>query len=119
MMLIESSTPPTVEVDFAPLGSGPGKYWALGSGEGWWQLLFAMSITATVENNTIKLPLGVQVPDGTEVEVLLPGGSGSAEDGTTLYERRKEFIACVNDGPEDLAAGHDLHAHGTPKRSNW
>ena len=29
-----------------------------------------MSITVTVENNTIKLP--VDVPDGTDVEVLLP-----------------------------------------------
>lgn len=29
-----------------------------------------MSITATVENDTIKLP--VHVPDGTKVEIVLP-----------------------------------------------
>lgn len=28
-----------------------------------------MSITATVENNTIKLPPGVHLPDGTEVSI--------------------------------------------------
>ena len=28
-----------------------------------------MSITATVENDTIKLPVGVHVPDGTKVSI--------------------------------------------------
>lgn len=28
-----------------------------------------MSITATVENDTIKLPVGVHLPDGTEVRI--------------------------------------------------
>jgi len=32
-----------------------------------------MSITAIVENDTIKLPAGIHVPDGTSVEVWLPG----------------------------------------------
>ena len=35
-----------------------------------------MSITVIVENDTIKLP--VHVPDGTSVEVLLPGPRGTA-----------------------------------------
>jgi len=29
----------------------------------------AMSITATVENDTIKLPEGIHLPDGTQVTV--------------------------------------------------
>ena len=32
-----------------------------------------MSITAIVENDTIKLPPGVHVPDGTKAEIILPG----------------------------------------------
>jgi hypothetical protein len=38
-----------------------------------------MSITATVENDTIKLPM--HVPDGTRVEITLPESSveGSAD----------------------------------------
>ena len=35
-----------------------------------------MSITAIVENDIIRLP--VHVPDGTSVEVLLPGESSTA-----------------------------------------
>jgi len=30
-----------------------------------------MSITAIVENDTIKLPAGTHLPDGTQVEVLV------------------------------------------------
>ena len=87
----------------------------LGTGSGSWQIC-SMSITVTVENDTIKLPPGVHLPNGTEVKVLLPGGSVSPEDGTTLYERMKDFIGCIKDGPEDLAAEHDHYAHGAPKR---
>jgi hypothetical protein len=77
-----------------------------------------MSITGTVENDTVKLPPGVHVPDGTEVRVFLSGMSASPEDETTVYERLKDFIGCIKDGPEDLAAEHDHYAHGTPKRGN-
>jgi hypothetical protein len=77
-----------------------------------------MSITATVENDTIKLPPGVHVPDGTEVKVFLPGGGMPPEDETSLFERMKDFIGCIKDGPEDLASEHDHYAHGTPKRAS-
>jgi hypothetical protein len=40
-----------------------------------------MSITAFVENGTIKLPM--DVPDGTRVEITLPAESGAEEDGLT------------------------------------
>ena len=32
-----------------------------------------MGITAIVENDTIKLPPDVHVPDGTKAEIILPG----------------------------------------------
>jgi len=81
-----------------------------------WQFS-CMSITATVENDTIKLPPGVHVPDGTLVEVSVPAQDTVSRDGTTLYDCMKDFIGCIKDGPEDLAAEHDHYAHGTPKRS--
>lgn len=71
-----------------------------------------MSITAVVENDTIKLP--VHVPDGTRVEITLPGNSVAQP---TLYERMKEFVGCIKGGPADLAAEHDHYAHGAPRRS--
>jgi len=36
-----------------------------------------MSITAVVENDTIKLPL--HVPDGTRVEIVLPAEAGNSD----------------------------------------
>lgn len=73
-----------------------------------------MSITAVVENDTIKLP--VHVPDGTRVQITLPWEHAVTEDGVTLYERMKEFVGCIKNGPEDLAAEHDYYAHRAPKR---
>ena len=76
-----------------------------------------MSITAIVENDTVKLP--VHVPDGTRVEITLPEESARvAEDGgETLFDTLRDFVGCIKDGPEDLADEHDHYAHGTPKRS--
>ena len=37
-----------------------------------------MSITAIVENDTIKLPPGVHVPDGTKAEIVLQTKDTSA-----------------------------------------
>jgi len=76
-----------------------------------------MSITATVENDMIKLP--IHVPDGTRVEITLPpasGGNAAAENGETLYDSLKDFIGAAQGLPEDFAAEHDHYLHGTPKR---
>ena len=73
-----------------------------------------MSITAIVESGTIKLP--VSVPDGTEVEIILPNESSAiiAQPGSIL-ESLREFVGCI-EGPEDMAAEHDHDLYGTPKR---
>ena len=74
-----------------------------------------MSITATVENDSIKLPPGVHVPDGTKVEIVLQGDTAAeAESGGTLKWMLQ--YAGLIEGPEDLAAEHDHYVHGTPKR---
>ncbi len=72
-----------------------------------------MSITATVENNMIKLPVGVHLPDGTQVRVEPVTQPASKP----LSERYAKFIGAVTDAPSDLAANHDHYLYGTPKRS--
>lgn len=69
-----------------------------------------MSITATVENDTIKLPPGVHLPDGTKVHIEPEGAANK-----NALAWMKEFAGTVQ-GPVDLAAEHDHYAHGTPKR---
>ena len=54
-----------------------------------------VSITAIVENGTIKLP--VYVPDGTRVEVMLPDEAVSEEQNTLDWMKkfaRREFAVC-------------------------
>ena len=71
-----------------------------------------MSITGVVENDSIKLPPGVHLPDGTKVSISPKGGQ------KPLRERIRKFVGCIKDGPTDLAAEHDHYAHGTPKRGS-
>lgn len=58
-----------------------------------------MSITVIVENDTIRLP--IHVPDGTSVEVVLPGerrafgeaaGADLAEYRQRVMEARRQFV---------------------------
>ncbi len=72
-----------------------------------------MSITATVENNTIKLPPELCVPDGTPVQVTMP--EPSAPQATNKW--MLEFAGCIDGWPEDFADEHDHYIHGTPKRA--
>ena len=48
-----------------------------------------MSITVIVENDTIRLP--VHVPDGTSVEVVLPGERGAAGKHETAAEDLADY----------------------------
>jgi hypothetical protein len=48
-----------------------------------------MSITVIVENDTIKLPPHVHVPDGTRLEITLPG----QEKGADVPARRFDATA--------------------------
>ena len=74
-----------------------------------------MSITAIVENDTIKLPM--HVPDGTRVEITLPEEKAvPAESGNALTWMMK-YAGIVDDMPADLAAEHDHYLYGTPKRN--
>lgn len=74
-----------------------------------------MSFTATVENDTIKLPPGFHLPDGTRVTVEPDHVTEKTLPSTSLAERLAEFIGCIKDAPPDLAENHDHYAHGAPK----
>lgn len=70
-----------------------------------------MSITATVENGSIKLPDGVHLPEGAKVNIELV-----AEEASTLADRLAPFIGAWEDGPKDLAINHDHYLYGAPKQ---
>lgn len=73
-----------------------------------------MSITAIVENDTIKLP--VHVPDGTRLEITLPAESAAPTARGTLAERYAKYVGLADDLPPDMAKSHDHYLHGAPKR---
>ena len=66
----------------------------------------------TVEADTIKLPQGVHLPDGTQVRVE----TLSTPAGETFGERYGEFIGAIKGAPPDLSENLDHHLYGTPKR---
>jgi hypothetical protein len=70
-----------------------------------------MSITAVVEKDTIKLPEGVHLEDGTQV-LIVP----QPQERRTLVERWAKYIGCVKDGRTDGAVNHDHYLYGTPKQ---
>ncbi len=77
-------------------------------------------ITATVENGVIRLPEGVELPDGTRVRIEpeLEGVTANDADQSlpTLAERLEPFIGIGTDLPPDLALNHDHCLHGAPKQ---
>lgn len=85
----------------------------------YWRYNLLMSFTATVENDSIKLPPGIHLPDGTEV-VIEPrekAPAAAAPERKTLAERYAKFIGVVKDAPPDLAENLDHYLYGLPKRT--
>ena len=74
-----------------------------------------MSITATVENDTIRLPEGLHLPDGTQVVIETIDRSAESED-DSLSRCLLKFAGIADDLPSDLAANLDHYLHGHPKR---
>lgn len=70
-----------------------------------------MSITAIVENDTIKLP--VHVPDGTSVEITLPEDRAGKHEALSWIE---DFAGCIDTLPPDAAERHTEYAHGRKRR---
>ncbi len=70
-----------------------------------------MSITAIVENGTIKLPPGVHLPDGTTVHI-----ETAAPPQPSLAERYAALAALADDAPADLARNLDHYLHAQPRK---
>ena len=62
-----------------------------------------MSFTATVENDTIKLPPGMHLPDGTEV-IVQPTDNPSP---ASFFESVRDLVGKAQGLPADFAAEHD------------
>jgi hypothetical protein len=79
-----------------------------------------MSFTGIVENGAIKLPLGLDLPEGLQVEITLPASAAKEAkgegDAPSLYEQFKPFIGVMDDLPSDLAINHDHYLYGSPKQ---
>jgi hypothetical protein len=79
-----------------------------------------MSIRGKVENDIIKLPDGVHLPNGTEViiEPIRRVLSDSDElPSKTFAESFGKYFGMIKDGPGDMAENHDHYLYGLPKKS--
>ena len=72
-----------------------------------------MTIRATVQGDTIKLPAGVHLADGTTVEIVAPS-EGTAERGPLAW--MAEFAGAIDTLPPDAAERHTEYAHGRKRR---
>ena len=72
-----------------------------------------MTCIGKVSNGKVSLPEGVNLPDGTEVEVHLREASPAA---STFADRFKDFMGIATDLPPDLAENLDHYLHGHPKK---
>ena len=72
-----------------------------------------MSLEGTILNGVVVLDDGLQLPDGTRVEVIVRVPSAKP---ATLRERLLRLAGTVDDLPADMARNHDHYIHGGPKR---
>lgn len=72
-----------------------------------------MSVTGKVANGVVVLPPGVQLPEGTEVELtpLL-----SVEEAEEFTNEMLRLASLTKNLPADLAENHDHYLHGLPKK---
>ncbi len=70
-----------------------------------------MTCTVKVVNGAIPLPPGVELPDGAEVQVIVPD---PVPQPGTFADRYAAYIGAAGGLPADLAANldHYIHGHG-------
>ena len=66
-----------------------------------------------VSNGKVALPAGINLPDGSEVEIHL---NDSVTGMASFADRFKDFIGMAEDLPADLAENLDHYLHGQPKK---
>jgi len=67
-----------------------------------------MTCKVKVENGASRLPPGLQLPDGVEVQLTIPD---SAANGS-FADRYAAYIGAADDLPHDLAQNLDHYVHG-------
>ena len=71
-----------------------------------------MTCTVKVKDGSIRLPPGVELPDGAEVRLTIPDSPSHA----SFAERYAACIGVADDLPADLAANLDHYVHGHRKK---
>jgi hypothetical protein len=85
-----------------------------------------MTCIGKVSQGVVKLPPGVDLPDGTAVELILPDANSAAVQPNSIpnlepgwfSKRYHKYIGGIKNGPPDLAENHDHFAHGAPQKPN-
>jgi hypothetical protein len=78
-----------------------------------------MAYKGRVKNGVIVVDESASLPEGAEVEILLPGQQGPEiveEAIPTLYEQFKGFVGIIKGLPSDLSENHDHYLYGCPKK---
>jgi hypothetical protein len=83
-----------------------------------------MTYRGVVHHGTIVLPPGVNLPEGTEVQVAIMPSEKSTESGAAeasshqayLLELAERARSLPGELPVDFAINHDHYLYGTPKR---
>ena len=68
-----------------------------------------MTCTVKVANGTIPLPPGIELPDGAEVQLIVPDSAARA---ASFADRYAAYIGAADDLPSDLSANLDHYVHG-------
>jgi len=72
-----------------------------------------MTCTVKVANGAIPLPPGVELPDGAEVQLIVPD---SAAQPASFADRYAGYIGAADDLPADLSANLDHYVHGHSRK---
>ena len=72
-----------------------------------------MTWTVKVKDGSIRLPPGIELPDGAEVPLSIP----DSQPQPSFAERYAAYIGVADDLPPDLATNLDHYVHGHRKKS--
>jgi hypothetical protein len=68
----------------------------------------SMSFTGTVKDGVIVLPPGLKLPNGLEVQLIVPDSASPP----SFADRYAAYIGAADDLPSDLAENLDHYVHG-------
>lgn len=82
-----------------------------------------MTCIGKVSHGVVKLPPGVDLPDGTSVELILPESMPVSSEAAFVLRETATDLPMINTLPDDLAINHDYYLHGgnkqQPRTGRW